>query len=79
MRFAFDLWSHDDVSRNADAILARLQGRHHALRRRVASREDRCLRTLDDGRHAALTYEEEFTTTHHVGRAPHSVNEEGSP
>ena len=21
MRFAFDLWSHDDVSRNADAIL----------------------------------------------------------
>jgi CDGSH-type Zn-finger protein/truncated hemoglobin YjbI len=25
MRFAFDLWSHDDVSRNADAILARLR------------------------------------------------------
>ncbi len=24
MRFAFDLWSHDDVSRNADAILERL-------------------------------------------------------
>ncbi len=25
MRFAFDLWSHDDVSTHADAILARLQ------------------------------------------------------
>jgi hypothetical protein len=25
MEFAFDLWSHDDVSKNADAILARLQ------------------------------------------------------
>ena len=25
MRPAFDLWSHDDVSRHADAILARLQ------------------------------------------------------
>ena len=25
MHFAFDLWSHDDVSENADAILARLR------------------------------------------------------
>ena len=25
MRFAFDLWSHEDVSRNADAILDRLR------------------------------------------------------
>ena len=25
MEFAFDLWSHDDVSENADAILARLR------------------------------------------------------
>ena len=25
MQFAFDLWSHDDVSQNAGAILARLQ------------------------------------------------------
>jgi hypothetical protein len=25
MEFAFDLWSHDDVSQYADAILARLQ------------------------------------------------------
>jgi hypothetical protein len=25
MTFAFDLWSHDDVSRHADAILDRLQ------------------------------------------------------
>ena len=25
MRFAFDLWSHEDVSAHADAILARLQ------------------------------------------------------
>jgi hypothetical protein len=25
MRFAFDLWSHDDVSQGADAILAQLQ------------------------------------------------------
>jgi hypothetical protein len=25
MRFAFDLWSHDDVSQQADAILARLR------------------------------------------------------
>ncbi len=25
MTFAFDLWSYDDVSENADAILARLQ------------------------------------------------------
>lgn len=25
MRFAFDLWSHDDVSRHADEILARVR------------------------------------------------------
>jgi hypothetical protein len=25
MEFAFDLWSHDDVSENADTILARLK------------------------------------------------------
>jgi hypothetical protein len=25
MRFAFDLWSHDDVSQQADAVLARLR------------------------------------------------------
>ena len=25
MQFAFDLWSHDDVSQNADAILGRLR------------------------------------------------------
>jgi hypothetical protein len=25
MNFAFDLWSHDDVARNSDAILARLR------------------------------------------------------
>ena len=25
MEFAFDLWSHDDVSQNADAILGRLR------------------------------------------------------
>jgi hypothetical protein len=25
MRFAFDLWSHNDVSQQADAILARLR------------------------------------------------------
>jgi hypothetical protein len=25
MEFAFDLWSHEDVSENADAILARLK------------------------------------------------------
>jgi hypothetical protein len=25
MRRAFDLWSHDDVARNSDAILARLR------------------------------------------------------
>jgi hypothetical protein len=25
MEFAFDLWSHEDVSENADAILARLR------------------------------------------------------
>jgi hypothetical protein len=25
MRFAFDLWSHEDVSRHADAILERLE------------------------------------------------------
>jgi hypothetical protein len=25
MRFAFDLWSHEDVSQHADAILARLR------------------------------------------------------
>jgi hypothetical protein len=25
MRFAFDLWSHEDVAQHADAILARLQ------------------------------------------------------
>ena len=27
MEFAFDLWSYDDVSENADAILARLAAR----------------------------------------------------
>ena len=26
MEFAFDLWSRDDVSQNADAILARIKG-----------------------------------------------------
>jgi hypothetical protein len=25
MKFVFDLWSHDDVSRHADAILVRLR------------------------------------------------------
>ena len=25
MEFAFDLWSHDDVSENADAIIARIK------------------------------------------------------
>ena len=25
MEYAFDLWSHDDVSENADAILARIK------------------------------------------------------
>jgi hypothetical protein len=25
MKFAFDLWSHEDVARNGDAILARLR------------------------------------------------------
>jgi hypothetical protein len=25
MKFVFDLWSHDDVSRHAEAILARLR------------------------------------------------------
>jgi hypothetical protein len=25
MRFAFDLWSHDDVTRNSDAIVDRLR------------------------------------------------------
>ena len=25
MKFAFDLWSHDDVSKHADAILERLE------------------------------------------------------
>jgi hypothetical protein len=25
MKWAFDLWSHDDVARNGDAILARLR------------------------------------------------------
>lgn len=25
MKWAFDLWSHDDVARNSDAILARLR------------------------------------------------------
>jgi len=25
MEFAFDLWSHDDVAKNADAILSRLE------------------------------------------------------
>jgi hypothetical protein len=29
MEFAFDLWSRDDASEDADAILARDQGEHH--------------------------------------------------
>ena len=68
MRFAFDLWSHDDVSRNADAILARLRAGTMPCDG-VAFREDRCLRTLDDGRHAALTYEEFDHTPRRAGAA----------
>jgi truncated hemoglobin YjbI len=33
----------------------RRQGRHHALRRRLAPREDRGVRTLGRSRHAAMT------------------------
>ena len=54
MSFAFDLWSHDDVSQHADAILARLRARHHALRRRLAAAEDRGVPALDRGRQAGL-------------------------
>jgi hypothetical protein len=47
MSFAFDLWSHADVSQRAATILGSAAGRHYALRRRLADGEDRHLRPLD--------------------------------
>ena len=49
MKFAFDLWAYDDVTAHAGAILERLRGRIHALRRRLAQRSNRSLPTV--GRH----------------------------
>jgi len=47
--FAFDLWSHADVSQRAATILGSAAGRHYALRRRLADGEDRHLRPRDRG------------------------------
>ena len=55
MRFAFDLWSHDDVSAHADAILARLQSGNDAVRRRLATRARRSVRTLGICRQPGVT------------------------
>ena len=46
MRFAFDLWSYDDVVEHAEAILERLRAGNDALRRRLAGGEGRGLPTL---------------------------------
>jgi hypothetical protein len=54
MELAFDLWSRDDVSEHADAILARVKGGHDALRRLVASGAGRPFRALDHKRQTAL-------------------------
>jgi hypothetical protein len=53
MRFAFDLWSHDDVAEHADAILDRLPGRDDALRRAwPQERVDVFVRWMDSGKAA---------------------------
>ena len=78
MRFAFDLWSHDDVSRNADAILARLRAGTMPCDGAWPPEQDRCLRTLDGGRHAALT-DEEFDHAPRSGGRRTPSTEEGSP
>ena len=54
MRFAFDLWSHEDVSTHADTILDTPASRNHALRRRMATRARRSVQTLDRRRHPGL-------------------------
>ena len=36
MQSHFDLWSYDDVTANASAIVTQLRARHNALRRRLA-------------------------------------------
>jgi hypothetical protein len=54
MRFAFNLWSHDDVSTHADAILGRLEGRHDAMRRSMARRARRRLPPVDRRRQTRI-------------------------
>ena len=54
MKFAFDLWSYEDVRTNAQAILEQVKAWNHAVRRRVAGRMGRGVRTLDPNRHARL-------------------------
>jgi hypothetical protein len=43
MEMHFDLWSHDDVSEHADAILERLRDGSHALRQSMAPSTSRPL------------------------------------
>jgi hypothetical protein len=52
MEWAFDLWSYDDVSANADAILGQVE-RVDALRRTVGRRPSRYVPPLGAGRKAA--------------------------
>jgi hypothetical protein len=48
MKWAFDLWSYDDVAGNSSHPGAPPRG-HDALRRRLARRSDRRLSSLDRG------------------------------
>ena len=57
MKFAFDLWSYDDVRANAEAILERRQGGDDAVRRSLAGGLGGSVRALDpdwDGRVGAV-------------------------
>jgi hypothetical protein len=52
MKPAFDLWSHDDVARNSEAILGRL--REGTMPWRLARRPNRRLSRLGRGGNARL-------------------------
>src|SRR5215831_8490061 len=54
MSFAFDLWSYDDVSQHAEAILAQLQA--GTMPWRLAPAEDRRLLTLDRRRQTSVKH-----------------------
>ena len=54
MRFAFDLWSHEDVSEHADAILGAIKNQdaesaYHASLAHITEVRDGILRALETG------------------------------